>query len=137
MTRKKPIKFVFDEMVQPYIYRSTLHHNGKGCGWNHQMDFRFVFFRFLHEHRGWCYRFIAAFQAVAGVTGAKSSDSMGEGQGTPWMSRQLIAGPLLMAVAATQGANCTSGAILGVSMLLKACSSVPPHGARDSKPSDH
>ena len=42
------------------------------------------------------------FQGGAGVTGAKSSDSMGVGQGTPWMSRQLIAGPLLMAVAATK-----------------------------------
>ena len=28
--------------------------------------------------------------------------TVGEGQGTPWMSRQLIAGPLLMAEAATQ-----------------------------------
>ena len=31
------------------------------------------------------------FQGGAGVTGAKSSDSMGVGQGTPWTSRQLIA----------------------------------------------
>ena len=47
----------------------------------------------------------------------------------PWMSRQLIARPLLMAVADTQGANCTSGATLGFSILLKAtltCSSGPP-----------
>ena len=42
------------------------------------------------------------FQGGAGVTGAKSSDSMGVGQGTPWTSRQLNAGPLLMAVAATK-----------------------------------
>ena len=35
------------------------------------------------------------------------------------MSHQLIAGPLLMAEAATQSANCTSGAILGFSVLLK------------------
>ena len=42
------------------------------------------------------------FQGRAGVTEAKSSDSMGVGQGTPWTSRQLIAGPLLMAVAATK-----------------------------------
>ena len=37
-----------------------------------------------------------------GVTGAKSSDSMDIGQVTPWMSCQLIAGPLLMAVAAME-----------------------------------
>ena len=58
---------------------------------------------------------------------------MGVGQGTSWMSRQLIAGPLLMAVAASQGANCTSGATLGFSILLKdtsTCSSVLPWGAR-------
>ena len=58
---------------------------------------------------------------------------MGIGQGTPWMSWQLIAGPLLMAVAATQGAICTSGAILGFSILLKdtsTCIPVPPRGAR-------
>ena len=42
------------------------------------------------------------FQGGAGVTGAKSSDSMGIGQGTPWTSRQLITGPLLMAVAAAK-----------------------------------
>ena len=45
------------------------------------------------------------------------------------ISHQLIAGPLLMAVTATQGANCTSGAILGFTILLKdtsTCSSVPP-----------
>ena len=30
---------------------------------------------------------------IAGVTGAKSSDSMGVGQGIPWTSRQLITGP--------------------------------------------
>ena len=39
---------------------------------------------------------------------------LGEGQGTPWMSRQLIAGPLLMAVAATQVPT-----VLGFSILLK------------------
>ena len=37
---------------------------------------------------------------------------MGEGQSTAWMSRQLIAGPLLMAETATQAANYTSGALL-------------------------
>ena len=53
------------------------------------------------------------------------------------MSRRLIAGPLLMAVAAPQGANCTSGAILGFSILLKdtlACSSVPSQGSRGFEP---
>ena len=52
---------------------------------------------------------------------------MGEGEGTPWMSRQLIAGPLL---------TLTSGAIL-FSILLKdtlACSSVPPQGSRGLEP---
>ena len=34
--------------------------------------------------------FIPPFQGGVGVTGAKSSDSMGVGQGTPWTSRQLI-----------------------------------------------
>ena len=64
----------------------------------------------------------------------------GESQGTPWWSCQLIAGPLLMAVAATQGANCTSGAILGFSILLKdtsTCSSVPPQGGPGIWTSDH
>ena len=52
--------------------------------------------------------------------------SMGAGQGSPWMSCQLIAGPLLMAVAATQGANGTSGAFLGFSILLKDTSTREP-----------
>ena len=34
----------------------------------------------------------------------------GRGQGTPWTSHQLIAGPSLMAKAAMQSANHTSGA---------------------------
>ena len=71
-------------------------------------------------------------QGGAGVTGAKSSDSMGVGQGTPWTSRQLIAGPLLMAVAATKVLRIRSN--LGFSILLKdtsACSS--SRGARDLK----
>ena len=42
------------------------------------------------------------------LLGPNQVNTMGVGQGTPWMSRQLIAGPLLMAEAATQGANCTS-----------------------------
>ena len=53
------------------------------------------------------------------------------------MSRQLIAGPLLMAEVTTQGANCTSGAILGFSILLKdttTCSSVPAQGSLGFKP---
>ena len=53
------------------------------------------------------------------------------------MSRQLFIGPLLMAVAATQGASCTSGAILGFSILLKdtsTCGSVPPQGSWGFEP---
>ena len=72
-----------------------------------------------------------------GVAGPNPVLLMGEGQGTPWMSRQLIAGPLLMAVAAPQGANCTSGAILGFSILLKdtlACSSVPLQRSQGFEP---
>ena len=70
-----------------------------------------------------------------GLLGPNPVHSVGVGQGTPWTGRQLNAGPLLMAVAATQGANCTSGATLGFSILLKdtsTCSSVPPQGSRDS-----
>ena len=67
--------------------------------------------------------------------------SMGEDQGTPWMSRQLIAGPLLMAEAALQKVPTAHQAISGFSILLKdtsTCSSVPPQGSRDSnqRPSD-
>ena len=60
------------------------------------------------------------FQGVAGVTGANPSYLSGRRQGTPWTSHQLIAGPLLMAEAATQGAICTSGAILGFSIFSSA-----------------
>ena len=86
-------------------------------------------------------RFILFFQGVAEVTGAYPSYLSGRRQGTLWTSRQLIAGPLLMAEAATQGTNCTSGAILGFSILLKYAtrSSVPPQGSQDSnkQPSNH
>ena len=71
------------------------------------------------------------FSRGRGFTGANASLLYGRRQGTPWMSRQLIAGPLLMAEAATQGANCTSGAILGFSILLKdtsTCNSFPFFG---------
>ena len=50
----------------------------------------------------------------------------GRGQGTPWTSRQLIAGPLLMAEAVMQGANCTSGAIWG----SVSCSRTLQHAAQ-------
>ena len=89
--------------------------------------FRSVFFLLICESRGMLPLFLR------GLLGPNPVYSMGVGQGTPWMSRQLIAGPLLMAVAASQGANCT-GAALGFSILLKdtlACSSVPPRGASD------
>ena len=63
--------------------------------------------------------------------------AMVEGQGTPWMSHQLIAETLLMAENARQGANCTSGQILGFSILLKdtsTSSTVPPQGSRGFEP---
>ena len=47
------------------------------------ISFCFIFFRFFLAGRGWCYRFYTTFfQGGAGVTGAKSSHSMGVGQGT-------------------------------------------------------
>lgn len=57
--------------------------------WLFTLDFMFrsVFFCFIHAG------YTTFFQGGAG-TGAKSSDSTGEGQGTPWISRQLIAGML-------------------------------------------
>ena len=48
--------------------------------------------------------------------------------GTPWTSRQLIAGPPLMAEATVQGANCTSGAIWG----SVSCSRTLRHAAQPS-----
>ena len=48
-------------------------------------------------------------KGLQGLLGPNPVHTMGIGQGTSWMSCQLIAGPLLMAVAATQGAICTSG----------------------------
>ena len=76
--------------------------------------FHFVVFPLIREGRG-----ILPFppKGLRGLLG--SVHTMDIGQGTPWMSCQLIAGPLLMAVAATQGAICTSGATLGFSILLK------------------
>ena len=56
-------------------------------------------------------------KGLQGLLGPNPVHTMGIGQGTPWMSCQLIAGPSLMAVAATQGAICTSGANLGFSIL--------------------
>ena len=53
---------------------------------------------------------------------------MGVGQSTPWTSRQLIAGPLLMAV---EGANCASGAIWG----SVSCSRILRHVAQ-SRPGE-
>ena len=73
--------------------------------------FRFVFFRFFYAGD------VTTF-FIAGVTGAKSSDSMGVGQGTPWTSRQLIAGH--------KGANCASGAI------SVSCSRILRHVAQSS-----
>ena len=90
-------------------------------------QFRSVFFSLFHQGCGGVTALSPLFQGGCGVTWAESSYPMGEGQGTTWMSRQLIAGPLLMAEAATWGTNCTSGAIWGLSILLKdtlTCSSV-------------
>ena len=67
--------------------------------------------------------FVPPFSRGHGITGAYRRP------GTLWMNRQLIAGPLLMAEAATQGVSYTSGAILGFRILLKDTSkysSVPP-----------
>ena len=102
----------------------------QSCQWNTVVFIRsFVFFSAFP----WGLRDVVAFyppEGLQGLLGPNPVVLMGEGQGTPWMSHQLIAGPWLMAVAAPQGANCTSGAILGFSILLidtSACSSVPPH----------
>ena len=106
--------------------------------WARILLFSSTFVRFLFSALSWGLRDVAAFYPPEGLRGLLEPNPvllMGEGQGTPWMSCQLIAGPLLMAVAAPQGANCTSGAILGFSILLKdtsACNSVPPQ-----RPSDH
>ena len=58
-------------------------------------------------------------KGLRGLLGPNPVYSMGEGQATPWISHLLIAGPLMMAVATTQGANCKSGATLEFSILLK------------------
>ena len=58
--------------------------------------------------------------------------TVGEGQGTPWMSRQLIAGPLLMAVAATQVPTAHQEQFCGSVSIFKdtlgSCSSVSRAG---------
>ena len=59
------------------------------------------------------------FKGDRGLLDPIPVNSVDEGQGTPLMSRQLIVGPLLMAEAAIQGGNCTSGAILGVQYLAQ------------------
>ena len=93
-----------------------------------------IFFHLSVRFAGMSLLLSLLFQEVAGVTGANPSYPCGQGQGTPWMSCQLIAVPLLMVEATTQGANCTSGAILGFGILFKdtSCRSVPPQGSRDS-----
>ena len=64
------------------------------------IPFRSVFFPLFCKGREDVIALSPLFQGGFGVSGAKSSYSMGEGQGTTWMSCQLIAGPLLMAEAA-------------------------------------
>ena len=100
------------------------------------VPFRSVFFRFFREG---CEDALSPFFR---------GGYWGQFQLALWAKARLhhgwvaSSGPLLMAVAATQGANCTSGAIWGFSILLKdilTCSSVLPQGSRDSnqRPSDH
>ena len=62
----------------------------------------------------------------------------GRGQCTDWTSRQLIAGPSLMAEVAMQGASCTSAAIWG-SVFLSKILWHAALGSRDSnqRPSDY
>ena len=86
---------------------------------------------FIREGRKDVTTFIHFFKGVVGFTGANPSYLSGQRHYTPWTSSQ----PLLMAEAAMQGANCTSEAILGFSILLKdtlTCSPVPPQGSGDS-----
>ena len=64
------------------------------------VPFRFLF-RFFREGHG---DVLSPLFQGGGLLGPNPV-TVGEGQGTPWMSRQLIAGPLLMAVAATQVPN--------------------------------
>ena len=56
----------------------------------------FVSFRFLPLFPCRSRVMLPLLQGAAGVTGAKSSESMGVGQGTPWTSRRLIAGPMVI-----------------------------------------
>ena len=71
-----------------------------------------VFFPLIREGRRMLLLFFPP-KGLWGLLGPNPVHLMGVGQGTPWMSHELTTGPLLMAVAATQGAICTSGAILG------------------------
>ena len=108
----------------------------------YQLSSHLIIYCLIHEGRRDVTTLSPIFQGVTTVTGANPSYLSEQRQGTPWTSRQLIAGPLLMAKATTQGANCTSGAILGFSVLLKdtsTCSSVLPQGSQDSnqQPSNH
>ena len=94
-------------------------------GFNKVKFFHFVFFSFPLFPWGSqeCCRFLSP-QGITGLTGAKSSFTHGRRPGytlneSPAHCRTLTA---------TQGANCTSGEILGFSILLKdtsTCSSVP------------
>ena len=68
-------------------------------------------------------------KGLRGLLGPNPVHTMGIGQGTPWMSCQLIAGPLLMAVAATQSAHQEQlwGSVS--CSRTSTCSSVSPRGA--------
>ena len=69
------------------------------------------------------------FQEVTGVTGASPSYLCGERQGTPWTSRQLSAGPLLMAQAATQLHIRSNFGSLSCSRILRHAAQLCPRGA--------
>ena len=73
----------------------------------------------IHESRGDVTTFHPPFSRAGRDYWNPSQFLNGQRQGTPWMSRQLMAEPLLMAESTTQGATCTSGAIFGFSILLK------------------
>ena len=93
-----------------------------------QFKYLFVFFSAFP----WGLRDVVAFyppEGLRGLLGPNPVVLMGEGQGTSWMSQQLIAGPLLMTVAAPQGVSNSGVQYLAQGYL--ACSSVPPKGNQE------
>ena len=82
------------------------HHNTGGIN-----CVMYILFTITHQSIV-CNRFIP-FMESQGFFFFAGVPVSGRGQGTPWTSCQLIAGPSLMAEGAMQGANHTSGAIWG------------------------